>query len=656
MIRFTFRVGLVFRELSTLWTLTKSLVTNQLQFSSETGEHLNLFKHEVHDKWMKGEWVTDERSLKTLHKGVYIATPRDLSTYPPSEQQAALRRLGYLNAVSPEATPYDPDVWSQRIQHHATAVGDPKPPCASSVQNWWRKYRHGKSINLLIPYKRRRKSHHGDERREIFHQATEEVFLTRQQVGKNVVFERVEKLVEARNSTLPAEYYVKCPARSTVYRWLSELRQEIVDGDRLGAEFARAKYRVSFGGLKVANILERVEIDHTPLDLIVIDQVTCLPIGRPWLTLSTDKASRMIFGFYLNFDTPSATSVLQCLKMGILPKTTLLSRFPDIRGQWPVHGIPDSIAIDNGMEFHSAALEQTCAEMGIEVLYCGARTPQHKGSIERLFRTINQDLIHTLPGTTFSNTRDRGDYPSEKLAAITLETLEHLLTKWIVDIYSVKRHRGISTTPLARWSEIESTRVIELPVYPQQIEVITGLPARRTIFHYGIELDSVFYNSNQLQEIRKRAGANILVDLKFYEDDVSYIHVYDPFDEEYIKVLASDQENTHGIPRKVYKLIKHKAKQDYGDSPSSAQIYQAREDIANIVKEAMKSKKMKVRKWATGKSAKSVEPDPSTQSLDDVMRPISDKTKTRPANLPSGLDDDLPAIGLFGHNDKNEPA
>jgi hypothetical protein len=32
------------------------------------------------------------------------------------------------------------------------------------------------------------------------------------------------------------------------------------------------------------SVLERVEIDHTKLDLFVVDQKTNLPIGRPWLT------------------------------------------------------------------------------------------------------------------------------------------------------------------------------------------------------------------------------------------------------------------------------------------------------------------------------------------------------------------------------------
>ena len=58
--------------------------------------------------------------------------------------------------------------------------------------------------------------------------------------------------------------------------------------------------------------------------------------------------------------------------------------------------------------------------MAIEVLFCGVAHPEMKGAVERIFRTLAKDLIHELPGTTFSNPKERGDYPSEKLAAIDM--------------------------------------------------------------------------------------------------------------------------------------------------------------------------------------------------------------------------------------------
>lgn len=49
--------------------------------------------------------------------------------------------------------------------------------------------------------------------------------------------------------------------------------------------------------------------------------------------------------------------------------------------------------------------------------------PHYGGHVERLPGTFAQD-IHTLPGTTFSNVTQRGEYDSEKHAAMTVDAFE----------------------------------------------------------------------------------------------------------------------------------------------------------------------------------------------------------------------------------------
>lgn len=402
---------------------------------------------------------------------------------------------------------------------------------------------------------------------------------------------------------------------------------------------------MSMAGLKVSSILERVEIDHTPIDLIVIDKNTWLPLGRPWLTLAIDKYSRMVVGFYITFNAPSSHSVLQCLKQMILPKDEWLAKFPNIKGKWPAYGIPQLIATDNGMDLHSDAFKNSCFEMGITILYCPAAHPETKGSVERMFRSINQGLIHRLPGTVFTGVDERGDYPSEEKACIDMKTLVRLITEWIVDTYNVSFHRGIGTTPLLKWMESAEKCMIELPVYPQSLDVITGIPAKRTIFHYGIELDGLHYNSKILQEIRRRAGENIQVQLKFYMDDVGYIHVYDPMAKEYIKVDASDQDYSLGLNREIHRLSKAHARKIFGESFSQNQLSEARQSIEDIVKKAIKDKKMGTRK--SGANTLMHDSDAvlkSKKPIDDALKPVKSAKLRPPEILPDGLDDDLPEL------------
>ena len=100
-----------------------------------------------------------------------------------------------------------------------------------------------------------------------------------------------------------------------------------------------------------------MEIDHTPLDLQVIDKVTRLVLGRPWITLAIDRKSRCILGFYVSFNPPSAYSVLACSATGNPAEGGPTQAVPRHRSEWPCHGVPDLIACDNGMDLHANDIE-----------------------------------------------------------------------------------------------------------------------------------------------------------------------------------------------------------------------------------------------------------------------------------------------------------
>ena len=643
MLRTSFKVGLVFIEGQTRWQIRRRLATGKIQLESDTGELLNLSDEEIRCRWLSQTWVIDQYSLGSLANAIYLAVPRDLGTYPEKQQREAQRRQRYLQVVDPENTPYSPERWRPLIVDVASQLADRHPPCPATVQTWWRRYRRTKSVLCLIPHNKPSSGPKAKRRYQLFEEVISTVYLTNQKLPKLAVAEEVFRRVDVINNGLPAEERIKRPARSTIYRWLENLQQDLVDASREGAEAARIKYRAALGNVKVGSVLERIEIDHTPLDLIVIDSLTNLPLGRPWLTMAIDRHSRMVVGFYVSFNAPSSHGVLQCLRRAILPKDEWLARFPDIKGTWPAHGIPELIAVDNGMDLHSDALESACLEMGIQILFCGSKTPQHKGSIERFFRSMNMGLIHRLPGTVFSNVDQRGDYPAEDKAVIDMQTLVHLLTKWVVEIYNVSVHRGLGGRPLDSWLESADRRIIELPVFPQQLEVISGIPVKRSLFHYGIELDGMQYNSDLLQSIRRRSGENLPVMIKFYEDSVGHIHVFDPFNKEYIKVPAKLDQYAENLPRDIHRLVREHARKRFGDHCLSPQLLLARAEIEALVKDALKHKKMVSRKSGAAYLMHDSESVLNGKdALAEARQPLKPIKETKPSNLPSGLDDDLP--------------
>lgn len=649
MLRCSFKVGLAFLEGQKRWQISRRLATGKIQLISEDGEILNLSASEIHSRWMSREWLIDESTLGSLKDAIYITVPRDLGTYPENQQKEARRRKHYLDAVNPEANPYDRNHWRSLIDEAGRQIEDRYTPSPSTVQAWWRRYRTTKCITYLIPHNKPSMGPRAKRRYQIFEEVIAAVYLSNQSLPKLQVVEEVFRRIEAINNGRPPEDQIRRPAQATIYRWLNDLQQDLVDRAREGAEAARVKYRAALGNVQVGGVLERIEIDHTPLDLIVIDILTKLPLGRPWLTMAIDRYSRMVAGFYISFNPPSSHSVLQCLRRAILPKEQWLARFPDIKGIWPAFGIPDLIAVDNGTDLHSEALDAACLEMGIQMLFCGSRTPQHKGAIERFFRTMNMGLIHRLPGTVFSSVDERGDYPAEEKAVIDMEGLVHLLTKWVVDVYNVTTHRGIGARPIDSWIRSADRRIIELPVHPEQLEVIAGIPAKRTLFHYGIELEGLQYNSEQLQMLRRRCGENRPVQLKYYEDTVAHIYVFDPVTKEYLKVPAKQTEYATNLPRNIHRLVREQARKRFGDHILSPQLLQAKEEIEELIQNAMKARKMGHRKSGARYAMQDSESvlqqgDP----LAEARKPVARARPAPPEDLPSGLDDDLPTFGTTG--------
>jgi putative transposase len=70
--------------------------------------------------------------------------------------------------------------------------------------------------------------------------------------------------------------------------------------------------------------LSKVQVDHTILDIMLVDEITRQPFKRPWITLLIDVFSRVILGFYISFDAPGAYGTGRAIANAILPKDKFL--------------------------------------------------------------------------------------------------------------------------------------------------------------------------------------------------------------------------------------------------------------------------------------------------------------------------------------------
>jgi putative transposase len=318
----------------------------------------------------------------------------------------------------------------------------------------------------------------------------EQFYLTRQKLTGAGLFRAVRQ--ECRKAGLTP------PSLGAVRRRLAAKPRAEVVRAREGAAAANQRFRPVTGRLKTAWPLEILQIDHTPVDLIVVDEIGRRPIGRPWLSLAFDVDTRMVAGFLLSLDPPSATSVALALTHAVLPKTAWLAD-RELRLPWPVEGLPKTVHVDNAMEFHSRALERGCREHGVHLDYRPVRTPRYGGHIERLMGTL-MGRVHELPGTTFSNVREKGDADPDAAAVLTLHELEVAFALEVLGPYHLDNHSALGLPPLVAWSGRLAHRPWppQLPLDPVQF-FRDFLPFKEvTVRREGIRLHSIFYYDDVL--------------------------------------------------------------------------------------------------------------------------------------------------------------
>ncbi|MVA52659.1 DDE-type integrase/transposase/recombinase [Agrobacterium vitis] len=287
-----------------------------------------------------------------------------------------------------------------------------------------------------------------DETEVVIAQAVRDFYATRQKPSINRLHKEIRGLCRLRGVRAPSWQAVKARIAAMDPAELTKARE--------GSKAARDRFRPVPGEYTAECVFDVVQIDHTMVDVIVVDRQYRRPLQRPWLTLAIDVASRMVAGFYLTLEAPSTVSVALAIQHVVQPKEPWLVGL-GIDAKWPISGFPDAIHLDNAKEFRSVALRRGAEEYGIELIHRPIATPHYGGHIERLIGTM-MGAIHLLPGTTFSDIDERGSYDSAANATMTLDELQRWMALEIAR-YHADRHGALGIPPLAAWHEATARRI-----------------------------------------------------------------------------------------------------------------------------------------------------------------------------------------------------
>lgn len=551
-----------------------------------------------------------------------VSKPRSLDAICEKEWEIARGRYAIIKPLVKM-----PRFGRADVQRRAKEFGrDP-----STLYRWIQRYIAFEDLSTLVPEPHGWAKGHTRipaHTEAVINEVIQDYYLTKQRPSARKTVREVDRRCNERGIT--------SPAHSTVRARISRIPEEERLRRRGFGDLAKG-LRPAPGHFPNADYpLAVVQIDHTLVDIILVDDVYRLPIGRPWITVAIDVFSRMVTGYYLSFDDPAVTSVGLCIAHAVLPKEEWLV-LHEVDATWPVWGFPNTIHADNASEFRSDSVKKSCAKRGIHLEFRPVKRPHYGGHIERLLGTLMTE-IHGLPGSTFSSPVQRKGYDSEKESAMTISEFEKWLVTLICKVYHRRKHSELGMSPLKKW-EIgvfgnNAVRGVGLPSRPNDRWDIQRdfMPAiERTVQRNGVSIDSRTYFAECLRrwtKVKDPDEPRKAREFIFRRDprDIKTIWFFDPELEQYFDVPMADQ-SFPSMSLWEWKEVKKYLEAQGRDPNSTSEILRARTELREQAEQAQrKTKKARRKGQRRREHEKKVSPAAPTGSTEPEVeqQPMSD--------------------------------
>ncbi len=331
-------------------------------------------------------------------------------------------------------------------------------------------------------------------------------------------------------------------------------------------------------------------------------------------------------GIHLGFDAPSAAVVCLALRHAILPKK--YSSAYELKQLWGTYGLPQYLYTDGGKDFRSQHLQQVATELGI--VLCLRRKPSDGGIVERPFGTFNREFLASLPGYTESNVVKRSD-SAEVEACLTLQQLEQLLVRYVVDNYNqaIDARMG-DQSRMGRW---EAGRIAQLSLLGErELDLCLMRRERRRVYRSGyIQFANLTYQGEHLG-----AYAGEWVIIRYNPLDITTIFIYQLQESKEVFVTRAHAQGweTETLSYKEAQAMSQRRRRGGQalDNRSMLEEVRARDDKIRKL-QGQKRKNLNddglepARDWKT--SMKSQKTDLSESEIELITTPVSQSAETK---------------------------
>jgi len=510
-----------------------------------TGSRHTFTRQEFDDAYGAGRF----RFLKPYERIADVAPEPDRGDY-----EKARRRRMWCEAADAAGVARSTKALTAFIAATAPAIPDPNPPSAGSVRRWMSERgfvedRRPRFMGDRTPRGPREMRVHPAVQR-ILAEGLAEYADKGVRVNQRSVYHKCRTAVIALNAERERQglLLLDAPCKATVHRYIRRREDREVMVKRWGAKVGGKPFDPIRGAMDAKHILDVMIIDHTPVDCDVIDDEKRVNVGRPYLTIGIDAASRYPLGFYLGWEPPSVFTAMACLRHCVKPKLAEAAAYPDVKHPWAAFGLPNTIVCDNAWEFTKSSFPEACREANISLVYAGVGDPGYKGVGERFFHTLNDLVILRMQGSkpfTPQMRKEMGIDPDRE-AVMFLSDIRELIYQAIVEIYGRRPHSTIGAAPekvwreqAAKWGTFYAPDLAALEASLTQVE-------ERTLTRDGIQLCGLTYRSETelgglLADLMpggrsKGSRTGPRVKIKFDPADIGHIWVFNSKRNSYVQL------------------------------------------------------------------------------------------------------------------------
>lgn len=535
----------------------------------------NTLIHKIQEGEIKIVRESDPVTSKTGHGDKWAAVLID--KMDAKNQAEYVRRVAYVRAMRKRGlTRGRRQQINEVIPSLAKDLNDPAPPSASAVMRWMRRFEQFDlqpaalaSGHLLRSSRRRLNQLLIDCIRE---QLAAHYFKKGGQSIRQVLA-RIRRVQQGMAMKGEIESSTPPVSESTVRRVAKEITPYDRDRLRHGNTYAAAKWRHSVGGIYATRPLERVEMDHTLLDLYVIDERRGIPLGRPTVTILIDSFSGYILSIYVSFESETLGRMMRAIKIAIQPKENLIADL-DLNNPWHSRGLWETLVVDNGLAFHSPHLHGFALELCCDLEYCPTRKPWFKPTVERAML----EMTRILPYPGRPQKRGLVDVPHDPKtsACVMFYDLCNCLYKWVVDVHPFQVSERKLSRPIDLY--LEGLDNMPPPAFLddyRSLDIIAGVKKDLTVRNGGIEMQYINYRSVELRDMAREIAPSFKTTTKFDPNDLGHIYVQHPLSKDWLCVPAQYQEYASGLMLSQHKLIRSYAKDELLKKDAYAELTRA---------------------------------------------------------------------------------